>query len=145
MKHSWREIAIRCLLLSCFLSTPWLLSPVATSQTTEFVTQPVVVSARIQNGVVIYRVNGKRVEDTRKNSLLKNLGRTLEARGSDVPVFIVIDVRAPFSELGKLETAVDKVGLTHYRLFVSNFSDDMMTEIHLDAKGIPIPGVTHPE
>ena len=145
MKYSWRKTAIRCLLLSCFLPVPWLFSPVATSQTKELMTQPVVVSARIQKGVVIYTVNGKRVEDARKNSLLKNLARILEARGSEVPVFIVIDVRAPFSELGKLETALDKVGLTHYRLFVSNFNDDMMTEIHLDAAGIPIPGVAHAE
>ena len=53
--------------------------------------------------------------------------------GTEVPVVIVIDVRASFSEVGKLETALDKADLTHRRLFVSDFgSDALMNEIHWD-------------
>jgi hypothetical protein len=78
MKRSWTNIASRCLLLSCFLFGSSLPSPAATSQTKEHTTQPVVVSAQIVNGTLIYKVNGKRVEDTRKNSLLTNLGNILK-------------------------------------------------------------------
>jgi hypothetical protein len=102
-------------------------------------TQPVVVSARIENGALIYRVNGKKVEDSTNNSLLRNLGNISKQRGTHIPVFILIDVRAPFSEVGKLETALDKVDLTERRLFVSNFSDGTINEIHWDQKAIPIP------
>jgi hypothetical protein len=144
MKHSGTNIAIRGLLLSCFLLVPLLFSPEATSQTKERTVQPVVVSARVKDGDVIYRVNGKRVEDSRKNSLLTNLGDILKSRGNEVPVFIVIDVRARISEVGKLETALDKVGLIHYRLFVSNFRDNVMNELHWDETGIPIPSGVAP-
>jgi len=33
-------------------------------------------------------------------------------------VFIIVDVRAPFREAGKRETALDKAGLPQRRLFV---------------------------
>jgi hypothetical protein len=101
--------------------------------------RPVVVSVRLERGALIYRLNGSRVEDRANNSLLTNLGRTVEERGTEATVFIVIDVRAPFSEAGKLETALEKAGLTHYRLFVSNFRGGMMNEIHWDETPIPLP------
>jgi hypothetical protein len=50
----------------------------------------------------VYRVDGKRVEDSKDNSLLTNLGEIVNARGTEMPVLIIIDVRAPFSEVGKL-------------------------------------------
>jgi len=93
----------------------------------------------MQGEALVYRVNGRRVEDTRKNSLLTNLGNVVRTRGIDTPVFVIIDVRAPFSEAGKLETALDKAGLTHRRLFVSDFRDETMNEIHWDATAVPIP------
>ena len=101
---------------------------------------PVIVSARIEKGALVYRVNGKTVEDSKENSLITNLTRIANVRGNEVPVFIIVDVRAPFSEVGKLETALDKVELTHSRrLFVTDFRDSTMNEIHWDQTPVPIP------
>jgi hypothetical protein len=111
---------------------------VGASQTAQPTSHPVVVSSRIENGSLVYRVSGKRVEDSVENSLLTNLGNLVKARGTDIPVFVVIDIRVPFSEMGKLETALDKADLTHRRLFVSDFQSGTMTEIHFD-RAIPIP------
>jgi hypothetical protein len=100
----------------------------------------VVISARIEKGAIVYKVDGKRVEDSKENSLLANLAQITRVRGTDIPVFIIVDVRAPFSEVGKLKTALDKVELTHsQKVFVSDFHNEMMNEIHLDEKPIPIP------
>jgi biopolymer transport protein ExbD len=139
MKCILTQIASKCLVFSCSVLLSLLLPPSTASQTNDYATQPVVVSAQTENAMLVYKVNGKRVEDSRKNSLLTNLGKIQDARGDNVPVFIVIDVRASFSEAGKLETALDKVGLMNYRLFVSNFSDGTMNEIHWDESAIPIP------
>lgn len=80
------------------------------SKAQETATQPVVVSARMENGTPTYRVNGKKVEDSRKkNSLLKNFGNIVEKHGTEIPVFSIIDVRASFGEVGKLETALLKL------------------------------------
>lgn len=102
-------------------------------------TQPLVLSARMEEGRLTYRLDGKRVEDSVQNSLLTNLGRIVRTRGTNFPVWIVIDVRAPFSEVGKLETALDMSDLTQRRLFVSDFTDRVMNEVHWDERAIPLP------
>jgi hypothetical protein len=130
-------VAPKVTLLCILLCSLWI-SCVAASQAPQPTSHPVVVSSGIENGGLVYRVSGKRVEDSVENSLLTNLGTIVKARGTAIPVFIVIDVRVPFSEMGKLETALDKVDLTHRRLFVSDFQNGTMTEIHFD-KAIPIP------
>jgi hypothetical protein len=118
------------LLLAVFVPT-WL-----ASQTLP----PVVVTARMEKGALVYRVNGKIVEDSKENSLITNLAQIAKARGSDVPVSIIVDVRAPFAEIGKLETALDKADLSHSRrLFVTDFRHSTMNEIHWDQTPIPIP------
>ena len=141
----WTSVASRGPFSACSILIFLLLPASTRSQSNERATQPVTVSAQMENGMLVYRVNGKRVEDSRKNSLLTNLGKIQDERGSEVPVFIIIDVRAPFSEVGKLETALDKVGMTHRRLFVTNFRDGTMNEIHWDETAIPIPRVVHPD
>lgn len=101
---------------------------------------PIVVSAQMKNGKLIYRVNSKIVENSARNSLMTNLGRILVTRGKETPVFIVIDVRAPFGEFEHIDTALDKVDLPNRRYFVSNFTNDrMMTEIHWADKAVSIP------
>ncbi len=126
-------------MLACSLLAALLPMGAANSQAPASGSGPVVVSVRVERGSSIYRLNGKRVEDSANNSLLRNLGRTVEERGTEATVFIIIDVRAPFSEVGKVETALDKVGMTQYRLFVSNFHDRIMNEIHWDETPIPLP------
>ncbi|MGC2831081.1 MAG: hypothetical protein WB994_15710 [Candidatus Acidiferrum sp.] len=139
MKYSWAQIVSRCLLLFCFILPPFLLSRTGATPISERATKPVVLTARIENGSLVYRINGKRVENSIENSLLVNLGNIVKTRGAEIPVFIVIDVRAPFTEISKLGTALDKAGLTHRRFFVSYFHDGTMNEIHWDDTSIPIP------
>jgi hypothetical protein len=122
-----------------FFSVALLFSPVLSAQGIAAPQKPLVLSSRMEMGKPVYRMNGRVVEDSAGNSLLKNLERVSQTRGLDAPVFIVIDVRAPFSEAGKLETALDKIGMTHYRLFVTDFTGGKMNEIHWDETGIPIP------
>jgi hypothetical protein len=129
------KYSMRC----CALLVALSLGRTVTAQAKETASQPVIVSARIVRGSLIYKVNGKRVEDSIRNSLLTNLGAIVAARGNELPVLIIIDVHAPFSEVGKLETALDKADLKHYRLFVTDFSDGVMNEVHWDETGIPIP------
>ena len=112
----------------------------AKTSESEGTAKPIVVSAQLKNGNLIYRVNGKIVENSARNSLMTNLSRVLGTRGKETPVFIVIDVRAPFGEFEHIDTALDKVDLPNRRYFVSNFTNDrMMTEIHWADKAVPIP------
>jgi len=101
---------------------------------------PVVVTARMEKGALVYRVNGKIVEESKDNSLITGLARVAKVQGNDAPVIIIVDVRAPFTEVGKLETALDKAELTHSRrLFVTDFRNPTMNEIHWDQTAVPIP------
>jgi hypothetical protein len=135
MTCSWTHVG-RAALLSLLCT----LVPSVNSQTEEQNSRPIVVSAHMHNGVLVYEVDGKKVEDSSTNSLITNLGRIAKVRGTESPVFIIVDVRARLAEFGKLETALDKVDFTHNRsLFVTNFRDGTMNEIHWDKTSIPIP------
>jgi|SRR5579864_259073 len=112
---------------------------IANAQTSEGTPRPVVVSARVKNGMIVYKVNSRIVENSVRNSLITNLGSVLKTQGRETPIFIVVDVRASFAEFGKIETALDKVDLPNRRFFVTNFTDNIMNEIHWDDKPIPIP------
>jgi hypothetical protein len=133
--------ASRMLPLALFIFLFFLaFGPPLSSQGAEPTIKPLILSARMEKRTLVYRVNGKRVEDSRENSLLTNLENVVNVRGTAIPVFIIIDVRAPFTEVGKLETALDKVELTRdRRLFVTDFSDGIMNECHWDETAIPIP------
>jgi len=134
MKYWFTQFTTNRLALLWVIFAPmWLASQAQTSS-------PVVVSARMEKGGLVYKVNGKTVEDSRNNSLITNLARIAKERGNEAPVIIIVDVRAPFTEVGKLETALDKVELTHSRrLFVTDFRDSTMNEIHWDQTPVPIP------
>lgn len=136
MKCSWRQFSKSLASLIALL----LIACVAASQNENEKPKPVVLSVQMERGTLIYRLNGKTVEDRRDNSLLKNLTEVVTERGTNVPIFIIIDVRASFAEVGKLETALDKVDLTSKRrLFVTDYRDNTMNEIHWDEKAMPIP------
>lgn len=112
----------------------------AKTNESEGTARPIVVSAQMKNGKLIYRVNGKTVETSPRNSLMTNLGIVLGSRGKETRVFIVIDVLAPFAEFTHIDTALDKVDLPNRRYFVSTFAKDrMMTEVHWADKAVPIP------
>jgi hypothetical protein len=107
--------------------------------------QSLVVSVQIVKGTRVYRVNRKVVEDTRDNSLLTNLETAAAERGLDYPVIVLVDVKAPFTEVGKLETALDKIDFKHRRLFVGDFETAVMNEFHWDQNGVPIPANARPK
>jgi hypothetical protein len=133
MKYGFLHITTNRLAVLWVILVPMWLVPQAP-------TSPIVVSARVEKGGLVYKVNGKTVEDSKDNSLIMNLAQVAKVHGNKVPVIIIVDVRAPFTEVGKLETALDKAELTHSRrLFVTNFRDSTMNEIHWDQTPIPIP------
>lgn len=140
MNYFWISMIRRRMLGFCFLLVIVVFGPRLNSQVHRVASNPLVLSAQMVKGTLMYRLNGKRVEDSKENSLLENLEYIAKTRGTDIPVIIVIDARAPFTEMGKLGTALDKVELTHNRRFyVSYFTDGRMNEIHWDDTSIPIP------
>ncbi len=141
MKDLGRRVGMMQARLFCLTAALLLFCNAIHCDTTKPATQPLVLSARMGNGKLIYSLDGKRVEDSVRNSLLTNLGRIVRGRGTDFPVWIVIDVHAPFSEVGKLETALDMSDLTDRRIFVSDFTDRVMNEIRWDERAIPLPKV----
>ncbi len=99
----------------------------------------VLLIVQMHSGKLTYKLDGKQVETRRDNSLLKTLGEVATQRGAKTPVFIIVDERAPFTEIGKLETALDKIDMPNRRLFVADFPDGTMNELHWDVKPLPIP------
>lgn len=139
MRFESGSIAIRLispLLLLIAFAAPL---PVHSATRREKAKPPVVLSVQIENGTKVYRLNGKQVENNVENSILTNLGRVVRAQGTRIPALIILDVRAPLSEVGKLETALDKSGITQRRIFVTNFKGGIMNEIHWDGTPVPLP------
>jgi len=135
MKRLLKQLIATLIVLNPFA----LILCVAASQPERAESKPVVLSVQIEHGSPVYKLNGKTVEDRRENSLLNNLGQVATDRGSNTTVFVIIDEKAPFTEVGKLETALDKIDMPNRRLFVADFADGTMSEIHLDPKALPIP------
>ena len=102
--------------------------------------KPIILSARVENGAIAYKLGRMLVEDKKDNSILANLARTAKANGTDTPVFVIVDFRAPFSEFSKLATALDKADFIHRRFFVAHFNDGTMVEIHWNQESMTIPG-----
>jgi hypothetical protein len=135
MKHLLKQLIATLIVLSPF---PLILC-VAAPQLERAESKAVVLSVQIEHGKPVYKLNGKTVEDRRENSLLNNLMQVATDRGSNIAVLVIIDEKAPFTEVGKLETALDKIDMPNRRLFVADFPDGTMNEIHLDPKALPIP------
>ena len=112
----------------------------AVPQTGTSRTKPLVLTVQVEARKSVYKIDGREVEDRTDNSLIQNLTKAVRQRGTKIPVFVVIDVQAPLTEVSKLETALDKVDLTSdRRLFVGDFRSGTMNEIHWDEKALPIP------
>ena len=101
--------------------------------------KPIVLSVKMEHGKSVYRLNGKTVEDRRENSLLNNLAQVATERGNKTLVLIIVDERAPFIEAGKLRTALDKIDIPNRKVFIADYADGTMNEIHWNEKAIPIP------
>ncbi len=101
--------------------------------------KPIVLSVKMEHGKSVYRLNGKTVEDRRENSLLNNLMQVATERGNKTLVLVIVDERAPFTEAGKLQTALDKIDMPNRKVFIADFADGTMNEIHWDDKAIAIP------
>lgn len=112
----------------------------AAPQTESSRTKPLVLTVYLEAGKTVYKLDGKKVEDRRDNSLLWNLTQEVKERGARIPVLVIVDVEAPLTEFGKVETALDKADLTsERRLFAGDFRNGTMNEIHWEQKALPIP------
>lgn len=112
---------------------------VGASQTERAESKPIVLSIQMEHSKPLYKLNGKTVEDRRENSLLNNLMQVATERGNKTLVFVIVDERAPFTEVSKLETALDKIDMPNRRLFIADFLDGTMNEIHWKGRAVPIP------
>jgi hypothetical protein len=102
--------------------------------------RPITIFSQVEKGSITYRLNGSIVEDKPDNALIKRLTEIARARGTNVPVILVIDTHAQFSEVGKLETALDKVGFSDdIKIYVANFVDKTMNQVHWDPASKPLP------
>ena len=100
----------------------------------------IIISSQVSGSSTIYKINGKVVEDKPSNSLIKNLTDIARARGSSSPVVLIIDRHASFAEVGKLETALDKVGISgETKIYIANFQTKTMNEIHWESGSKPLP------
>ena len=109
---------------------------VAASQVQRAESKPVILSVQIEHGKPVYKLNGKTVEDRRENSLLNNLMQVATDRGSNAAVILIIDEKAPFTEVGKLETALDKIDMPNRRLFVADFDDETIERDSFGSKSV---------
>lgn len=101
---------------------------------------PVTITAQVVKASITYRLNGNIVEDRPDNSLIKRLTDIAKAQGTKMPVILIIDSQAKFSEVGKLETALDKVGFSEgVTIYVANFASKTMNQIHWDSTYKPMP------
>ena len=101
--------------------------------------KPIVLSVQMEHGKSVYRLNGKTVEDRRENSLSNNLMQVATERGNKTLVLVIVDESAPFTEVSKLQTALDKIDMPNRKVFIADFADGTMNEIHWADKAIPIP------
>ena len=100
----------------------------------------IIISSEVSGSATLYKINGKVVEDKPGNSLIKNLTDIVRTRGSSSPIVVIIDRRASFAEVGKLETALDKVGITgETKIYIANFQTKTMNEIHWESGSKPLP------
>lgn len=135
MTHLLKQWVTTLLVLNSFL----LVMCVSPSEGKGAESKPIVLSVQMEHGKPVYKLNGKIVEDRRENSLLNNLMQVATDRGSNTLVLLILDERASFTEAGKLQTALDKIDMPNRKLFVADFPDRTMKEIHWDQKAVPIP------
>ena len=97
----------------------------------------VVLAAEAQDHRIVYHVDGRDA----KPDLLRVLNLVGDQRGREIKVIVMIDSRAPISEIGNIDGTLGKAGFTKVRFFVFNKEANVMSTLQF---GRTIPFSLHP-
>jgi hypothetical protein len=87
--------------------------------------EPVIVLAEMENHRVTYKVDGK----VAAPDLLRVLNDVVDRRGGDTRVIVLVDSRAPITEIGNIDGTLGKAGLEKVRFFVFNREANVMSTV----------------
>jgi hypothetical protein len=123
----------------CVLASALLALSVATPRTVsqENGKEPIVILAAVQNHKVTYKVNSRDALP----DLLRMLNTVGDQRGRDTRVIVLLDSRAPITEIGNLDGTLGKAGFEKVRFFVFNKEANVMSTVEF---GRSVPFSTRP-
>ena len=98
-------------------------------------TAPIAVVADFDQGRVKYKVDS---EPVRSEEILQILGRSLETRGREIPVVVLIDQKNSLETLSNTRGILNKVGFLNIRYFYFSQDTRMMAEINLNHAAMPM-------
>lgn len=87
--------------------------------------EPLIILAEVQKHRVTYKVDAK---DALPN-LLRVLNTVGDQRGRDTRVIVLVDSRAPITEIGNIDGTLGKAGFTKVRFFVFNKEANVMSTV----------------
>jgi biopolymer transport protein ExbD len=119
-------------LAGAVLIAPVLLVASAAQDKSSSALKPIVVMVQLSQGHLNYKVNSRTTQD-----LLRTLGQSLEERGQDYPVVVLLDWDSPVSQIFDVPGIASKAGFKSVRTFVFDSHDEKyMSEIQVGA-GVP--------
>ncbi|HUE53609.1 MAG TPA: hypothetical protein VMO80_14795 [Terriglobales bacterium] len=113
-----------CMLAVALLAFP-AASPRTFSQENGRPEEPVVILVEVQNHRITYKVDARDALP----DLLKALNSLGDQRGRDSRVIVLVDSRAPITEIGNIDGTLGKAGFTKVRFFVFNKEANVMSTV----------------
>jgi hypothetical protein len=87
--------------------------------------EPLIVLAEVQNHKVTYKVDGREAVP----DLLRVLNTVGDQRGRDIKVIVLVDARAPITEIGNVDGTLGKAGFEKARFYVFNKEANVMSTV----------------
>lgn len=100
-------------------------APRTFSQESNKPAEPVVLLAEVQNHRITYKVDGKEALP----DLLRVLNIVGDQRGRDTRVIVLVDSRAPITEIGNIDGTLGKAGFEKTRFFIFNKEAQVMSTV----------------
>jgi hypothetical protein len=94
--------------------------------------EPLIILAELKDHRVAYKVDSRDALP----DLLSILNTIREKRGRDTRVIVLVDSRAPITEIGNIDGTLGKAGLAKARFFVFNKEANVMSTVQF---GRPLP------
>jgi len=99
--------------------------------------EPLIILAEVQNHRVTYKVDGKEALP----DLLRVLNIVADQRGHDTRIIVLVDSRAPITEIGNIDGTLGKAQLEKVRFFIFNKEANVMSTVEF---GRTVPFSTRP-
>jgi hypothetical protein len=132
IRMNFKGVALAATLLAFSLWAPRTFS-LGSSKPAE----PVVLLAQVQNHRITYKVDGKEALP----DLLRVLNVIGDQRGRHTRIIVLVDSRAPITEIGNIDGTLGKAGFEKARFFVFNKEANVMSTIEF---GRTVPFSTRP-